>query len=362
MLVAQHAHPRLAITAVLAFACSGALAQTPPTFVNLHYGEDNYRQVLDLYLPEDVCGPAPVVIFVPGGGWVFGDKEHVEPYVDALLSRGFAIAATQHRFANQPEPGSTFPAQIHDIKGTVRFLRGSAAKYNLDPDRFAVFGESSGGHLAALVGTSAGVASLEGMVGNHLNEPSHVHAVGDFYGPIDLFAQGAAFPSPTGTVSTLFGHPILDILKNLNNPDPPYPALVALVTSASPAMHIDGDDPPVFIVHGSEDPEVNISHSVDFHAALTAAGVPATLTVLKGVGHKAPLSAFEAVFDEFQTLFEKPPIIGDVNCDGVVNVDDLVAIMLAWGPCPSKGACLDINGDGEVDVDDLILVVLNWSG
>ena len=77
--------------ATLTLTCSG-MAGPPslPTYVNLHYGLDNYRQVLDLYIPKDACGPLPVVIFVPGGGWVWGDKEHVAPYVDALLSRGFA--------------------------------------------------------------------------------------------------------------------------------------------------------------------------------------------------------------------------------------------------------------------------------
>jgi acetyl esterase/lipase len=339
-----------------------ASAGTPPTHVNLHYGWDNYRQVLDLYIPDEACGPLPVVIFVPGGGWVFGDKEHVEPYVESLLERGFAIAATQHRFANQPEPGSHFPAQIHDIKGTIRFLRGNAAKYNLDPERFAIFGESSGGHIASLAGTSAGIAFLEGEVGEHPNESSAVQAVGDFYGPIDLFAQGAAFPAPDGSVSTLFGHPILDIIKNIDNPNPPYPELVALVASASPTTHIDADDPPVFIVHGSEDKLVDVSQSENFHAALLKAGVPATLTVIKGAGHKAPFSAYEEVFDQFLEVFAEPPVVGDVTCDGLVNVDDVVAVVLGWGPCPPEGACPDVNRDGTVDADDLVAVILNWTG
>ncbi len=349
--------------AVVCGIASAVAAQTPPTYVNLHYGTDNYRQVLDLYLPEDSCGPLAVVIFVPGGGWVFGDKEHVAPYVDSLLSRGFAIAATQHRFSNQPEPGSTFPAQIHDIKATVRFLRGNAAKYNLDPTRFAIFGESSGGHLSALMGTSAGIEFLEGTVGDYLDEPSNVHAVGDFFGPIDLIAHGAIWNSPTGIISLLIGHPIQDVLDNLNNPDPPYPQLVALLISANPATHIDPGDPPFFIVHGTEDDQVALSQSQNFHAALVNAGVPATLTILKGAGHAAPLEAYEAVFDEFQQLLAPPPpVFGDVSCDFLVNVDDLVLIILQWGPCPPTGPCPDVNDDGVVNVDDLIAVILNWTG
>jgi len=289
---------RVQVASLVATAAAIVLAQpsaaTPPTHSNLAYGSDNFRQKLDLYIPgNEACGARPVVIFLYGGGWLVGEKEDVAPYVDSLLARGFVVASINYRFSYQ----AVFPAQIHDCKGAVRFLRGNAAKYNLDPNRIGVFGESAGAQLAALLGTSAGVASLEGAVGDYPDEPSNVHAVAEFSGPIDLIMHGTVWNSPTSTVSQLIGHWIQDVLNNYTNPDPPYPELVSLLLSGNAATHADASDAPCWLVHGLDDDQVTPNQAIQFDAALQAVGVPSTLNLLSGIGHGIPTPEFEPAFD-----------------------------------------------------------------
>ncbi|MFG0320255.1 MAG: alpha/beta hydrolase fold domain-containing protein, partial [Planctomycetota bacterium JB042] len=152
---------------------------------------------LDLYVPNGVPAPLPLVVHVHGGGWKAGSKEN--PGGLFLLQSGFALASFEYRLSCQAK----WPAQIHDVKGAVRWLRANAATYGLDPERFGVFGGSAGGHLAAFLGTSGGVGAvelggeafvLEGTTGGNLSFSSRVQAVGDFFGPTD-FLWMDAFPS-----------------------------------------------------------------------------------------------------------------------------------------------------------------------
>jgi acetyl esterase/lipase len=131
-----------------------------------------------------------------------------------LMSRGLAVASLNYRWSNN----AVFPAQIQDCKGALRFLRAHADEYSLDADRFGVFGDSAGGHLAALLGTSGGVASLEGDVGGNLQYASDVQVVADMYGPTDLLALGAILNGPDSIISLLFGWPIQDIIDHLDDP------------------------------------------------------------------------------------------------------------------------------------------------
>ena len=111
---------------------------------------------LDLYCPEKVSGPLPVIGWIHGGGWSRSRKERC-PAV-RMVDDGYAVASIEYRLTEV----APFPAQIEDCKAAVRWLRANAAKYNLDPDRIGVWGFPAGGHLAALLGTSGGVRELEG--------------------------------------------------------------------------------------------------------------------------------------------------------------------------------------------------------
>ena len=200
--------------------CAAVAHGDPP--ISVHY-DDHWQQTLDIYPAVTGCSPHAVVIFIHGGGWVSGDSSEVASYVDSLLQRGFAVASINYRWANN----GTFPAQIYDCKGAVRWLRANAAAYDLDPDHFAAFGDSAGAHLAALLGTSGDVAALEGTVGGNLEFSSRVQAVGVFYGPIDLWIMGAIYNGPQSEISQLIGWWIQDVIDHQN--DPAYADLVALV-------------------------------------------------------------------------------------------------------------------------------------
>ena len=132
--------------------------------------------LLDLYLPEGAPRPLPLVVWIHGGGWRNGAKEQTP--ARRLVERGYAVASINYRLSGE----AIFPAQIHDCKAAVRWLRANAAKYGLDAGRVAAWGSSAGGHLVALLGTSGGIMELEGGLGN-ADQSSRVQAVVDFFGP-----------------------------------------------------------------------------------------------------------------------------------------------------------------------------------
>jgi acetyl esterase/lipase len=139
---------------------------------------DDRLLLLDLHLPRDVQDP-PLVVYLHGGAWRAGDKAEVPPF---LVEAGFAVASLDFRSSEE----ARFPANVHDIKAGLRFLRANAQRYGYRADRIAVSGSSSGGHLAALVGTSSGHEALEGTLGEHDAVPSGVQAIISWVGASNL--------------------------------------------------------------------------------------------------------------------------------------------------------------------------------
>jgi acetyl esterase/lipase len=229
---------------------------------NLEYGPHE-RNKLDVFVPKG-DGPFPLVIWVHGGGWEGGSKE-TNPAVALLLGKGYAVAGVNYRLSKQ----AVFPAQIHDCKAAVRYLRANAAKYHLDPDRFGAWGASAGGHLVALLGTSGGVAELEGEVGTKTGS-SRVQAVCDWFGPTDLLRLSPPLAKENAVTRLLGGAPS---------------TRKALAVSADPITHITKDDPPFLVIHGTNDRLVPLAQSKLLHAALKTANVESELVVLDGAGH-----------------------------------------------------------------------------
>lgn len=227
------------------------------------------RQKLDLYLPKDGQN-LPLIINIHGGAFQAGSKEMSVPV--EYLARGYAVASINYRLSQH----AIFPAQIEDCKAAVRWLRAHAAEHRLDPARFAAWGSSAGGHLAALLGTTGDTKEFD--VGAHLDQSSRVQAVVDYFGPTD-FLQMDAHRRPGGMVhdaadspeSRLIGGPIQQ------NPDK--------TRRANPIAYVTGDDPPFLIVHGDADPLVPHHQSELLAAALKQAGVPVTFYTVKGAGH-----------------------------------------------------------------------------
>ncbi len=241
----------------------GKRGVVPPgtsVYRDLAYG-NHERNKLDLAVPPG-AGPFPLVLWVHGGGWTGGSKN--DPPIVGLLNYGYAVASTNYRLSQH----AVFPAQIHDVKAAVRFLRANARKYRLDTDRFGAAGGSAGGHLVALLGTSGGAKDLEGQ--GHAGVSSSVQAVCDIYGPADLTAGLGADDADDRIVRLLGGQP-KDKLE--------------LARLASPVSHIDAKDPPFLIIHGTNDSTVPIVQSRRFDTALRKAGVKSELIEVKGVGH-----------------------------------------------------------------------------
>jgi len=282
-----------AVAGVVAVGLALALLGNVPAsahrvLTDLEYAKVDGRSLtLDLYLPDDPIAPVPLVLWVHGGAWKAGDKSPT--YAPELLGEAYAVASVNYRFSQE----ALFPAQIHDVKAAVRFLRGNAERFGLDPDRFGAWGSSAGGHLVALLGTSCGVAEAEGTLGEHDEVSSCVQAVCDFFGPTDflvLLDQRDGWDERRAM-------PEEDLLGGSIEEN------VDLATLASPISHVDPSDPPFLILHGSEDPTVPVEQSIAFDEALRAAGVESTLIVIEGAGHGFPRSEMTPVKPFFDAHF-----------------------------------------------------------
>ena len=257
---------------------------------NLSYGEAGEANLLDIYSPDKATGPLPLVIWVHGGGWANGDKSPSPQFLQ-LVPLGFAVASINYRLSGQ----APFPAQIEDCKAAVRWLRAHAAEHNLDPERFGVWGHSAGGHLAALLGTSAGVKELEGSVGGNLDVSSRVQAVSDYAGPTDI----SKFWSQAGADNVFWkmkGSSYFDRLFG-EGPLEDHPDLVRL---ANPIEYVSADDPPFQIFHGVKDVLVPVGQAELLVAALGAKGIPCEYTPLPTMGHGFGQLQYRETFKFFQ--------------------------------------------------------------
>ncbi|MEY4761359.1 MAG: Lipase 2 [Pseudomonadota bacterium] len=223
---------------------------------------------LDLHLPHGVTQP-PLVVYVHGGAWSAGDKSS---YPEFLVENGFAVASLDFRSTDV----APFPANVHDIKAAIRYLRASAGRYGFRADRIAVAGASSGGHLAALVGVTAGVPALEGEEGQDMGTSSTVQAIVSWYGASNL--------TTILSQSTPFGLGVREpALKRLLGDSPDNrPELARL---ASPVFHVDAADPPLLLLHGDQDRQMPINQLHELEGAYARVGREAGTFVLHGVGH-----------------------------------------------------------------------------
>jgi acetyl esterase/lipase len=239
---------------------------------DVEYGEgDGVKLKLDVVQPKaDSDSPRPALVFIHGGGWKGGNKRggigRLTPFVARGDYVGFSVG---YRLSGVAK----WPAQIHDCKAAIRWIRLNADKYNVDPDKIGVWGVSAGGHLVSMLGTSGGVESLEGH-GGWPEMSSRVTCVVNFCGPSDFLAFGVDSPrmnKPGGPVYDLFGGPLKE--------------KVEAAQEASPVTHASQDDAPLLIMHGTKDGVVPIDQARRLHQALSDAGADSTLVTIEGGGH-----------------------------------------------------------------------------
>src|SRR4051812_14223523 len=270
-------------TAKLLMAASSLsvlLISTSPAADELRTSRDlEYARVgdtslkLDLYVPAAAKSP-PVVVWVHGGAWRSGSKNN--PSVLPLTERGYAVASVDYRLS----PVAPFPAQIHDIKAAIRYLRATAKQHGISTERIAISGGSAGGHLAALVGVSNGVKELEGDVGHNRDQSSDVQAIVVFYGASNL----TSILNQSTPHGLSVRAPALDLLLG-GQPE----AKADLARLASPVFHVDKSDPPLLWFHGDQDPQMPINQAHEMIGAYKKQGLPATLEVVYGAAHGGKL-------------------------------------------------------------------------
>jgi len=243
---------------------------------------------LTLYWHHSTPAATPLIIWFHAGGWSMGNRSSCEPALH-LLKHGFAVASADYRKSHQ----AVFPCQIEDSKAAVRWLRGMAEHFNIDPARIGVWGESSGGHLASMLGTTIHVTNWD-KSGPFTNLSSRVKAVCAWYGPTDFYRMndrpGAIDHDAADSFESKFlGAPIRQV------PDK--------VHEANPISHITKDCPPFLLMHGSDDEHVIPEQSKILHGALRAHGIESRLILLPGCGHGFAKKISQEIFEPVQRFF-----------------------------------------------------------
>jgi serine/threonine protein kinase/dienelactone hydrolase len=237
---------------------------------------------------EGTFGPFPVIICFHGGGWMKGEKETNTDLLIELASHGYVAVAVSHRFA----PKHKFPAQIHDAKRAVRWLRQNAGRFEIDPDRFAAMGYSSGGNLACLLGSSSAKDGLDGVEGDikETDPSSRVQAVICCYGLTDLTAAYESCGKLKFGVATR-----LALSKYLGGV-PTDLGVGALYDKASPISYVGEHTCPICLIHGKADEFVPWEQSKSYEHKLTQKGCVVKLLLLDGVGHNFDLEKEKEAF------------------------------------------------------------------
>ena len=226
----------------------------------------------DIYSPKSISHPLPVVLWIHGHRWSYGSKEQ-HPSVN-LLAHGYIVVSLDYRLSGE----APFPAAIEDCKAAVRWLRANATTYHIDPDHIGAWGHSAGGHLAALLGTSGGVAELEGA-GDNSTFSSRVQAVCDMSGPSDIlqfYETVSSLNNGPGRRAKVAVEQFLGGSVEQNR---------AKAIAASPITYVSKDNAAFLIIHGENDMSIPVSQSEVFVDKLKAAGVDATLEIARGRGH-----------------------------------------------------------------------------
>ena len=273
--------------ALIPFSAIPTNAQTVKTDL-IFATVDGQALALDLYLPE--AKPKGVIIWIHGGAWRAGSR--AKPTLRGLTDYGWAVASVDYRLSGT----APFPAQSHDIKAAIRYLRAHALELGIPSTPFIASGSSAGGHLAAIVGVTNYSMPHEGTVGENLDQDSSVQAI------VDLF--GASNLTTILDQSTPHGlsvrKPALDLFIGGQPTDVP-----AVARLASPVFHIDANDPPLYLSHGDQDPQMPINQAHEIQGKYEALGLPVHFEVKHGSVHGGPAFSNAAELQRIDAFLTK---------------------------------------------------------
>jgi acetyl esterase/lipase len=248
------------------------------------YATGSPRQTLDLYLPAgDDRAAVPMAVLIHGGGFLEGSSQDMAGLARKLVAQGVAAASVNYRLAGD----APFPAGVQDVAAAVRYLRAGAAGWGVDPDRFATWGESAGGYLAAMIGVTGGTKTFDDPALGNPGVSSAVQAVVDWYGLTDFStiqdqsrAAGCGddlrHDTPDSPESQWLGGTLADV--------PELVARSSIVRQVGSATSL----PPFLIVHGTKDCTVPAGQSQQLRDALVARGARVTLDLVDGAAHNDP--------------------------------------------------------------------------
>lgn len=234
----------------------------------------------------------PLIVFVQGSAWFKQDLFIHLPEMLRMGQRGYCVALVEYR----PSTTAPFPAQCEDVKTAIRFLRADPRHYRFDPERVALWGDSSGGHTALMAGLTGDDAPARS------EDPPHsaaVRCIVDWYGPT-VISEMAFEPSAEEHASAdcpegwLIGHlPVQE-----------HPALAAATVPQS-YLREDRPTPPVLIMHGSRDKTVNFQQSIHLYEALRAMGKEVEFIKLLGADHGFGGFACDEALDAVEAFLKK---------------------------------------------------------
>ncbi len=234
----------------------------------------------DVYTPPDDEAGRPAVLLVHGGGWRSGEKTQLRGYGILLGRAGYVCVATEYRLVDE----SPWPAQIHDVKAAIRWMRANAGELGIDPTRIALEGNSAGAHLVLFAAGTPGAAPYEGEGGNPGVDTS-VGAVIAVYPPT-VFSFGARAHGAV-PIEALSDHPTAELAE-----------------SASPAGLAGPHFPPTMLVHGTSDATVPVSASFLMYERLVEHKVPTELHIYAEQPHAFDADPrFGRPTSELMTLF-----------------------------------------------------------
>jgi acetyl esterase/lipase len=230
-------------------------------YLDIPYASQSPSQKLDIYLPPEGGGPFPTLIFVHGGAFILGDKRDAQ-LLQAIdgINRGYAVVSVEHRLAGEVK----YPAGLFDVKSAIRYLRASAPVYKLDADRFALYGDSAGGHYAVMAAATQGNPAFEDFSAGNTGYSSAVQVVASRFGVYDFAIQREkgsknppeADPNFEAIDIAMFGAPSRDI--------------GGLMHFTNVLNFITPDFPPCFLQHGSDDKTVNVENSYRLNERIKA--------------------------------------------------------------------------------------------
>lgn len=285
------------ITIFLLFSYINSFSQEQ--WLNINYTNDGTEyHNMDIYLPDNGEPTHKAIIIIYGSAWFANNLKGMayQAMGKPLLENGFAVISINHRSSMD----APYPAQIHDVKAAIRFIRANADQYHIDDSFIGITGFSSGGHLASLAGVTNNLSeytvadttmNLEGSLGDYTSTSSSVDAVVDWFGPVDL--------ANMDNNCTEFKDANSPEAAMINGNPADQPSTIALL---SPVTFVDETDPPFLVIHGDADNVVPHCQSELFSGLLDKAGILADFITVEGGGH-GPVTFNENTFNAMIKFF-----------------------------------------------------------